>query len=51
MILANFNSKPLGGDDLKDKILLYIGFWYLPPSDSIHYCLLELNLNDVGDIQ
>lgn len=42
-MLEDFNSKPLAGDILLDKILWSIGEIFYPHKDKDHYIALELN--------
>eukprot|EP00957_Ditylum_brightwellii_P058806 4458168-Ditylum_brightwellii.AAC.1 len=43
MMLANPNSKPIGGPSPKKKTDRVIGIQFYPPSDTNHYCTLIVN--------
>ena len=47
--LAYFNSKPLGGDLLANKVYWAVGARYLPPKNSIHHQALQLNQFPVAE--
>ena len=47
-MLADYNSKPLGGDELAHKVYWTIGLRFYPPPASRHYSLLQLDIFPVG---
>jgi hypothetical protein len=47
-MLADYNSKPLSGDILLDKILWSIGSRFYPPKNTDHHIELELDKYPVG---
>lgn len=46
-ILADFGTKPLGGDALKAPLHQIIGVHFYPPSSSNHYKLLQLDIYNI----
>jgi hypothetical protein len=48
LMLADYNSKPLSGDILLDKILWSIGSRFYPPKNTDHHIELELDKYPVG---
>ncbi len=49
-MLADINSKPLGGDSLHNKVLWIIGHRYFPKIGSRHYRLLELDKYSIAEV-
>lgn len=50
LMLADFNSKPLKGNELANKVFWAEGVRFLPPSTSTHFKQLELHKFPVGII-
>ena len=43
LMLADFNSHPIGGDQLANRVFWAAGTRFLPPTNSRHYLLLQLD--------
>ena len=46
--LADFNSKPTGGNQLQKSVLFLVGARFYPPPGSKHFVLLELDKYLIG---
>ena len=46
--LADFNTKPTGGNQLQKSVLYLVGARFYPPKGSEHFLLLELDKYSIG---
>ena len=52
MMLANFNTKPMSGDNLQQPVIWTVGLRFYPTitTDSTHYKMLQLHKYPIGEI-
>ena len=46
--VADFNTKPTGGESLQKNVLYIMGARFYPPKGTEHYKLLELHKYNIG---